>query len=401
MVIARAQRRAWLLGVPLLLLALAAAVTLGRSRPASAAPYLPKADEEILETLPSQVDHGWLRSAAEAAPGAPLDVATAVARARLELTHYQESADPRYLGRAEAALGGFWDQPEPPEPVLVLRARIRQSNHEFLAALSDLDRALVLSPGDGQALLDRASVQTVLGRYDAARRDCQGLAGLTAPLYVAVCRAAIGGVTGSAKAAASDLSWALLAPDLEVEDKCWAESLLGELSTRLGDSSAAEAHFRSVLAACPNDSYAKGALADLWLDLRRNSEVVSLLSDQVRQDALLLRLAIAERRLKSASFETHLEDLKQRFEEAHLRGSSVHRREEARFELELRDAPQPALKLALENFQVQRETADVRIALEAALAAARPERVREVLSFVRESRLEDRQITGLVARLAQ
>jgi len=50
---------------------------------------------------------------------------------------------------------------------------------------------------------------------------------------------------------------------------------------------------------------------------------------------------------------------------------------------------------------VQRETADVRIALEAALAAARPERVREVLSFVRESRLEDRQITGLVARLAQ
>ena len=116
---------------------------------------------------------------------------------------------------------------------------------------------------------------------------------------------------------------------------------------------------------------------------------------------MLLRLAIAERRLKSASFETHLEDLKQRFEEAHLRGSSVHRREEARFELELRDAPQPALKLALENFQVQRETADVRIALEAALAAARPERVREVLSFVRESRLEDRQITGLVARLAQ
>ncbi|MEI9950144.1 MAG: hypothetical protein WDO74_14510 [Pseudomonadota bacterium] len=398
MAFASGRRRAWLLGVPLLLLALAAGITWARPAPANAAAYLPKADEEVLETLPGPVANRWLRSAAEAAPAGPVDAATAVERARVELTHYQESADPRYLGRAEAALGSFWDQPAPPEPVLVLRARIRQSNHDFLAALSDLDQALVVSPADGQALLDRASIQTVLGRYDAARRDCQGLEGLSAPLYVAVCRAAIGGVTGSAQAAASDLSHALLAAGVELEDKCWAESLLGELSTRLGDDAAAEAHFRSLLAACPSDSYAKGALADLWLDLQRNSDVVLLLSDQVRQDALLLRLTIAEQKLESAAFESHLEDLKQRFEEARLRGSSVHRREEARFELALRGAPERALTLALENFQVQRETADVRIALEAALAAGHPESAREVVAFVRASSLEDPHIRRLLAR---
>ncbi|HEY3254481.1 MAG TPA: hypothetical protein VGJ91_11045, partial [Polyangiaceae bacterium] len=310
----------------------------------------------------------------------------------------QESADPRYLGRAEAALGRFWDEPAPPEAVLVLRARIRQSNHEFLPALTDLDQALRTSPADAQALLDRASIRTVLGRYDAARGDCQALQGLTAPLYVAVCRAAIAGATGSARAATADLSRALLAPGVELEDKCWAESLLGELSTRVGDSAAAESHFRSVLAACPNDSYAKGALADLWLDLARDSEVVRLLSDQARQDALLLRLAIAERKLGASSFETHLEDLKQRFEEAHLRGSAVHRREEARFELALRDAPERALPLALANFQVQRETADVRIALEAALARAQPESAREVVAFARACALEDVQVSRLLAR---
>ncbi len=394
-------RRAWLLGVPLLLLALAAAFTLGRPALAIAAPYVPKADEEVLETLPGPVANRWLRSPAEAAPAGPVDAATAVARARGELTRYQESADPRYLGQAEAALGRFWEEAAPPEPVLVLRARIRQSNHEFLAALSDLDQALVMSPADGQALLDRASIQTVLGHYDAARRDCQGLEGLTATLYVAVCRAAIAGVTGSAQKAVSDLSHALLAPGVEIEDKCWAESLLGELSTRLGDGAAAEARFRSVLAACPSDSYAKGALADLLLDLQRNSEVVPLLAEQVRQDALLLRLAIAERRLESAGFAAHLEDLRQRFEEAHLRGSSVHRREEARFELALRDAPERALTLALDNFQVQRETADVRIALEAALAAGHPERAQEVVSFARATRLEDPHVSRLLARFAQ
>ena len=401
MAFALGRRRAWLLAVPLLLLALAAAFTLGRSAPANAAPYLPKADEEVLETLPGNMANNWLRSSAAGASEAPLDATTAAARARVELTHYQESADPRYLGRAEAALGNFWDQPAPPEPVLVLRARIRQSNHEFLAALKDLDQALVVSPSDAQALLDRASIQTVLGRYPAALADCQSLEGLTAPLYIAVCRAAVGGVTGSAQAAASDLSRALMAPGATREDKCWGESLLGELSTRSGDSTAAEAHFRSVLTASPNDSYAKGALADLLLDQQRNAEVVALLADQIRQDALLLRLTLAERQLKSSNYEQHLADLTQRFEEAHLRGSSVHRREEARFELALRDAPERALTLALENLQVQREAADVRIALEAALAAGHPERAREVASFARGSRLEDPHVGRLLARLPE
>jgi tetratricopeptide (TPR) repeat protein len=393
---ARSQRRAWLLGVPVLLLGLAAAFTLCQPAPASAIPYLPQTDEEVLETLPGQMASRWLPSPAEAAPGAALDAATAVARARAELDRYRESADPRYLGRAEAALGGFWDEQAPPAPVLVLRARIRQSNHEFLAASSDLDRALALNPGDGQALLDRASILTVLGRYDAARRDCQSLDGLIAPLYVAVCRAAVGGVTGSARASASDLSRALMAPGLGLEDKCWAQSLLGELFTRLGDTAAAEGHFRSVLSACPSDSYARGALADLLLDLNRNTEVVGLLVDQVRQDALLLRLTIAERQLRAATFQAHLADLTQRFEEAHLRGSSVHRREEARFELAVRDAPARALTLALENFQVQREPADVRLALSAALAAGQPESAREVIAFVRASRLEDPNVSRML-----
>jgi hypothetical protein len=114
-----------------------------------------------------------------------------------------------------------------------------------------------------------------------------------------------------------------------------------------------------------------------------------------------LRLAIAERAAHAPAFDEHLKDLTERFEEAHLRGSSVHRREEARFELALRDAPERALALALANFQVQRETADVRIALEAALAAGQPESVKEVVAFVTASKLEDPHIASLVSRLAK
>ncbi len=392
-------RRTWLLVAPLLLLGVAAAVTLLRPAPANADVYVPKTDAEVLETLPGPVANTWLQTAAQASSSAPLDADAAVLRARAELTLYQESADPRYLGRAEAALGNFWDEASPPEPILVLRARIRQSNHDFLVALADLDQALTLSPNDAQALLDRASIQTVLGRYDAARRDCQTLETLTAPLYVVVCRAAIAGVTGSAAAAAAELSQVLSAPRVEVEDRCWAESLQGELATRLGQSAQAEAHFRGVLAACPNDSYARGALADLLLDLQRYPELISLLADSTRQDALLLRLTIAERQLRSPNFDSHLKDLEQRFEEARLRGNQVHRREEARFELSLKDAPARALALATANFRVQREPADVRIALESALAAGHPESARDVIAFVSASKLEDPHVAALLGRL--
>jgi tetratricopeptide (TPR) repeat protein len=378
----------------MVLLGIAAAVTHASPTPASALVHSPATDDEPLETLPAQSEIRRNPRSTNSAENA----ATAVERARTELTQYQKSSDPRYLGRAEAALGRFWDEPNPPEPVLVLRARIRQSNHEFSAALADLDRAARLTPDDAQALLDRASIETVIGRYEAARGDCQRVEALAAPLYGSMCRAAIAGVTGSARAAITDLSRLLSSAQIEVEERCWAKSLLGELSTRVGDLSTAEAHFVGVLDACPSDSYVKGALADLWLDQHRDAQIVRLLAEHVRQDALLLRLTIAERRLEAPTFATHFADLRQRFDEARLRGSSVHRREEARFELALRDDAARALSLALVNFEVQREPADVRIALEAALAAGKPEGARRVATFARNSGLEDPQISSLLTR---
>jgi hypothetical protein len=216
-----------------------------------------------------------------------------------------------------------------------------------------------------------------------------------------MCRAGLGGVTGAAGTASDELTRALTIRGLTLEDRCWVESLLGELTVRLGRGSAAERHFRSVLSACPGDTYTRGALADLLLDSDRPAEVLPLLSDQTNQDALLLRLTIAERRVSAAEFEAHLKDLEQRFEEARLRGNQVHRREEARFELSLRDAPERALELALENFQVQREPADVRIALESALATHQRERVHEVVAFARASHLEDPHVAELLARLTE
>jgi len=71
------------------------------------------------------------------------------------------------------------------------------------------------------------------------------------------------------------------------------------------------------------------------------------------------------------------------------RGEAVHRREQARFLLEVLDQPALALAAALENWAVQREPDDVLVLVAAAKAAGTPAAAQPALEFVRASGLSD------------
>jgi len=88
--------------------------------------------------------------------------------------------------------------------------------------------------------------------------------------------------------------------------------------------------------------------------------------------------------------------LEARFAASRMRGDAVHRREEARFTLHLIGRPQDALRLALENWEVQREAWDARLVLEAALASGEPKSAAGVVAWLRDKRLEDPRIAALV-----
>ena len=145
------------------------------------------------------------------------------------------------------------------------------------------------------------------------------------------------------------------------------------------------------------DFYLLGAYADFLLDRNRSPEVLSLLRDQTRADPLLLRYALALQAQNSKELPAQVEQLRDRFEASRLRGDRVHLREEARFTLHLLNAPQAALTLAQENWQVQKEPADVRILLEAALAADDAAAVDAVKEWLKNSQLEDVQLQRIVA----
>jgi hypothetical protein len=362
--------------------------------PAAAAPYVPDDDSQVLERLPSQnvSEDSRLSELKIAARDAPQDPEAA---AKLAQAYYQKSrreSDPRYLGYAQAALARWWDVADAPNSVLLARASILQSGHAFERALADLDR--VIAHGDNaQALLVRATVQTVRGNYDAARADCAALRGLTADVVALGCAAGLEALTSNHSQAKAALEYGLenLAGD-QGDVQAWLHSLMAELLHRQGDANA-ELHFKAAIAADPHDNYTIGAYCDWLLDQRRPDEVIAMTRDASQVDGLLLRLALAQKMSGAAAVEASTELLRTRFAASAARGDTVHRREEARFHLALSDNPSKALALALANWAVQREPADLRILAEAAAATRNAAARQTVGSWIAQ--------TGLVYRAAE
>jgi tetratricopeptide (TPR) repeat protein len=370
-----------------------------------AEPFHPRDDGQVLEQLRSTPRDGvgrqlrFLRTQLAADPN-NLDLAVQLASRCIERS--RSDGDPRFLGHAESALAPWWNLDQPPVPALVLRATIKQSQHQFTEALADLNQAIRLDPRNGQAWLTQATVLTVLGQYSRARQSCVPLLQLAPDLVAMTAAAQVASLTGSAQRAA-DLLTAALQRDLDAPpaQKVWALTVLAETLTRLGESSSAERRFQEALALDRTDPYLLGAFADFLLDQNRGDEVVVLLKEEVRIDPLLLRLALGEAALPTTpdSLNDHIETLRTRFEASRLRGDSVHAREEARYALRLARRPAEALRLAQANWSVQHEPADARILLESAWKVQAPRAALPALEFIKTNQLEDIHLAALATRL--
>lgn len=363
--------------------------------PAAAAPFVPASDNVVLERVTASAD-----PAGAALRRDPSDRALAMEVARRAILRGQASADPRFFGRAEAALAPWIGAADPPAGIRLLRAILRQSNHDFAGALDDLGVVLADAPRNGQARLTRAVVRLVRGEYDDAAEDCGQLVSAAPPGAMDACVAAVAGLTGHARPALVMLSQVAAAPDTPPAIRVWALTLAGEASARLGDVSGALAAFERARALAPDDVYLLAAEADALLDAGRAGDAAALLDGRTRADVLLLRLAEAAQR--SGRPDPALPgQLADRFETSRRRGETIHQREEARFTLRLLGRPAEALRLAQANWQVQREPADARILLEAALEAGVPEAAAPAVLWRHAGGLEDVQLARLEAALAE
>lgn len=373
---------------------------------AHAAPYVPTNDAEVLEQVPARGSSPMQReidSLRRSLARDPANAGTAVALVDRYLRALAAEGDPRYAGYAQAALAPWWKASQLPVDVRVRRAVLLQFDHRFAPAVADLQAVVAEAPAQVQAWAWLAAIAMVQARWDDARQACQKLTELGTPLSGQACLAGVEGSTGRGNVAAQRIERALLDAksdaSADADEQLWALTRLAEIEERLGHLEAAEKAFRTALALPLTDQYLQAAYADFLLDRGRAAEVLERLKDKGRSDVLLLRLALAAQAKGDASLATHRRTLAARFDAARQRGDTAHQKEEARFALEvLKEVPR-ALQLARANFELQREPADARVLLEAALAARDRAAAAPALAWYRESKIESQVLARLVQQV--
>jgi len=356
---------------------------------AHAGPYIPSGDSVVLAELPAGTRHADV-SARRLAQGR-VDVAIPLAQFYIQQSRL--SGDLRYLGYAEAVLTPWVTQNPPVPDVLVLQATLQQSRHEFSASLATLARALPVRPDDPQALLVRATVLRVLGRYSEAGVACEQFARIVEPRLGAICIQSLRGLNGHLESAYLELTQVSSQGWLNSE-KSWLYSELGEMAVRLGRDADAQRWFEQDLNLVPTDFYVRAAYADLLLRQARPGEALTLLQGRESFEPLLLRIAIAQRQLRDPRLAQSSARLRAAFAAETQRGEAVHRREQARFLLEVEDQPKLSLAAALENWAVQREPDDVLVLVNAAKAAGSPAAAEPALDFVRAQGQSDVRVNA-------
>jgi hypothetical protein len=169
------------------------------------------------------------------------------------------------------------------------------------------------------------------------------------------------------------------------------------MAVRLGRDADAQLWFQQDLNLVPKDFYVRAAYADLLLRQGRPGEALTLLEGQESIEPLLLRIAIAERQLRDSRQAQSGARLRAAFAVEEQRGEAVHRREQARFLLEVEDQPTLALAVALENWAVQREPDDVLVLVSAAKAAGNDAAAQPALEFVRTQGQSDVRVDAISA----
>ncbi len=359
----------------------------------------PQSDAEVIETLPgvvgSRADERKLRQQWAANPRDPV---LAAALARRYLDQARDQGEPRFAGRALAVLQAWPDVATAPDDVVLMMATVQQFLHDFDGAAANLERLVARQPGHSQAWLTLATIRRVQGRYSHSDQACRALASIaTAALYAQACEAENLGLRGEFAKARAAIRQLLATPQLQAGTQVWLLTTLAETEARAGRSAEAEKTYRAALS-LRFDDYTALSFADFLMEAGRHADALAVLKRLARTDAVVLRLAMAGTRLKTADAARDAQEMRDRVAQANLRpqAQTLHAREQAMFALVVENQPERALELARSNVMLQREPIDVLLLAQAARAAGQPQAVREAGRMRDEMGLKDARLDALL-----
>lgn len=338
-------------------------------------------------TVVAQVKSGTkataaLRTALAAAHADPANARLAKQAAAALIAEGRANGDARLVGASLGLLQPFLALED--AEALTMAATARQYQHDFAGALALLDRALALDRRNAAALLNRATIQTVLGAFDRALPDCAALQRLGQDQVAFLCQSTALMLTDRATTIKVRLEAILATPGLlDPALRGWAVGLTGEIAALQGDRATARARFAEVLAADPAAIRERLLLADLLLADGEGAGVLALLAGQPETDSLLIRRTLASGLAgDAAQAAADSAELAKRFAQNIDLGLTAHAREEARFYLRIARDPALALERAEVNWALQHEAEDAALLVDAAMAAGQPARAVPVLVWM-------------------
>tara|TARA_R110001592_G_scaffold55360_2_gene169250 strand:- start:350 stop:1516 length:1167 start_codon:yes stop_codon:yes gene_type:complete len=290
----------------------------------------------------------------------------------IEQGQYPGEADYRY-GRAKAWLQAKIANASPDAQTYYLYARVLQHQHQFDRAIKALERSIELKPTAINSWLLKANIHLVQGDIVGARQACLTLIGKADILLISTCALEVTSQNGKLAESYQELArlYQLYQPNNEPE-KRWIVQILADMAFKQGMAEEALSYLNQL-----DMDNAPVSLLALWSDielaLNQHQQVYDMLSsvvnnNAVQDDALLLRLAIAEKSLgNTVKWQW---TFAQRVKLREQRQDSLHASDLAKYYLTIDIQPQKALYWAKINWQVARQDND-RILLEQAKALLR------------------------------
>ena len=310
----------------------------------------------------------------------------------------RRSRDARWFGRAEALVEPWIARSEAPSRLLVAAADLAQQRHEFSVARGLLDRALAAGPDDAGAHLQRANVALLLGDFRAARADCRAVLATGDALAATICLASAATGPGSVARARRLLDAIDQRDDLPAPLARWQLLTAADLASRDGDPDAALAFLSRAHALDPAHEETRARLAALLIERGDPRAALRLAAGENVSAALLVaRLRAAASIDPGVAFAARRE-LDALLEVGRLRGTNAHLREAGELALRADRDPRRALVLARENFAVQKDTPDLRLLVEAAIAAEDHATISYLRDWLAQTGFEDRIATDRLAR---
>jgi len=265
----------------------------------------------------------------------------------------------QHYARAKSLLSQASESTLPKHQRLYYNALIKQHYHEFEDSLILLKKVLDTKPQHINVLLLSANLYAVQGHFELAKKTCASLTGLVEAILVAACKLNIDAQEGTntqiQNALDSLTEFSQKFPSKSQETTIYVAEIQASMASYLGQNAFAN----QILAPHLNRELPLSfwvLWSNIQIDLGQSDKVLSILGPLVektqnKDDALLLRLAIAEELSSSASPTKLLPLVTERIALRMLRQDQEHAFDIALYYIHLEEQAAEAYRWALVNWQ--------------------------------------------------